>query len=72
MANGHDASDWTVEHTGVEGAICCLEYRVRDHAQIDAIGLGMAEVGDEVGIGFDTAVADGGEAEYSAPAPPLR
>ncbi|MGF6232033.1 hypothetical protein QFZ27_005988 [Inquilinus ginsengisoli] len=29
MASGRDASDWTVEHAGDEGAIWCHEYRGR-------------------------------------------
>lgn len=29
MAKGHDASDWTVEHTGDEGTVECDEYRGR-------------------------------------------
>jgi peroxiredoxin len=29
MANGHDASDWTVEHTGDEGTIRSTDYRGR-------------------------------------------
>jgi hypothetical protein len=29
MASGREASDWTVEHTGDEGAIWCHEYRGR-------------------------------------------
>lgn len=29
MANGHKASDWTVEHDGDEGVVQCPEYRGR-------------------------------------------
>lgn len=29
MAKGHDASDWTVLHTGDEGTLRCPEYRGR-------------------------------------------
>jgi hypothetical protein len=38
MAKGHDASDWTVEHDGDEGAVRCPEYRGRYRVRSTGVG----------------------------------